>query len=65
MRFHYEKCSRCPKLLLVADKSFYGLDKLKAETPVLCENCATISEKAEINLKIGRGIITSEETDGK
>jgi len=64
-KFRYEKCSRCPKLVYVSNKSFYGLDKLKAETPILCDDCATPQEKAEINLKIGRGIAGGSQPEGK
>ena len=41
-------CVRCDKLLTTTVKSVLGLDRLKAQTPILCSVCATVEEQYAI-----------------
>ncbi len=54
-------CKRCGNPVTTASRSIYGLDRQKAEFGVVCSNCATPEEKYDINMQIGKGIVTGGE----
>jgi Protein of unknown function (DUF2688) len=53
IRLETRPCERCGKPLVVANNSFYGLDKEKRSFGVICEDCATEQERHEVNMAIG------------
>jgi len=49
-------CKRCGKIVHTTSRALHGLDNLKAKYGIICQDCTSPEELAEINNAIGEAL---------